>query len=80
MRENLIKQHEQEMARTVKSGQSEIKRLSQRYRIGTVAAAPVKKWDALTIEAREEARKLFVPSALSSYRDCGPENGQEAGG
>nr|KAF6480472.1 janus kinase and microtubule interacting protein 2 [Molossus molossus] len=58
VRENLIKQHEQEMSRTVKLRDGEIQRLKSAL-CALRDGSSDKVRTALTIEAREEARKLF---------------------
>ncbi|XP_014404366.1 PREDICTED: janus kinase and microtubule-interacting protein 2 isoform X4 [Myotis brandtii] len=58
VRESLIKQHEQEMARTVKVRDGEIQRLKSAL-CALRDGSSDKVRTALTMEAREEARKLF---------------------
>ncbi|XP_036280268.1 janus kinase and microtubule-interacting protein 2 isoform X4 [Pipistrellus kuhlii] len=58
VRENLIKQHEQEMARTVKVRDGEIQRLKSAL-CALRDGSSDKVRTALTMEAREEARRLF---------------------
>ncbi|XP_009701658.1 PREDICTED: janus kinase and microtubule-interacting protein 2 isoform X2 [Cariama cristata] len=58
VRENLIKQHEQEMTRMVKVRDSEIQRLKSAL-CALRDGSSDKVRTALTIEAREEARKQF---------------------
>ncbi|XP_060126959.1 janus kinase and microtubule-interacting protein 2 isoform X5 [Zootoca vivipara] len=68
VRENLIKQHEQEMARTMKIRDSEIQRLkSALYALREGSSDKVRT--ALTIEAREEARKQFDSERLKLLQE-----------
>uniref|UniRef100_A0A4X2JR16 Janus kinase and microtubule interacting protein 2 n=1 Tax=Vombatus ursinus TaxID=29139 RepID=A0A4X2JR16_VOMUR len=68
VRENLIKQHEQEMARTVKVRDGEIQRLkSALFALRDGSSDKVRT--ALTIEAREEARKLFDSERLKLLQE-----------
>ncbi|ETE67580.1 Janus kinase and microtubule-interacting protein 2, partial [Ophiophagus hannah] len=68
VRENLIKQHEQEMARTMKIRDSEIQRLkSALYALREGSSDKVRT--ALSIEAREEARKQFDSERLKLLQE-----------
>uniref|UniRef100_A0A6J0UQL6 Janus kinase and microtubule-interacting protein 2 isoform X1 n=1 Tax=Pogona vitticeps TaxID=103695 RepID=A0A6J0UQL6_9SAUR len=68
VRENLIKQHEQEMARIMKIRDSEIQRLkSALYSLREGSSDKVRT--ALTIEAREEARKQFDSERLKLLQE-----------
>nr|XP_048717127.1 janus kinase and microtubule-interacting protein 2 isoform X2 [Caretta caretta] len=68
VRENLIKQHEQEITRTVKVRDSEIQRLkSALYALRDGSSDKVRT--ALTIEAREEARKQFDSERLKLLQE-----------
>ncbi|XP_054833065.1 janus kinase and microtubule-interacting protein 2 isoform X2 [Eublepharis macularius] len=68
VRENLIKQHEQEMSRTMKIRDSEIQRLkSALYALREGSSDKVRT--ALTIEAREEARKQFDTERLKLLQE-----------
>ncbi|KAL7989211.1 hypothetical protein Chor_011877, partial [Crotalus horridus] len=68
VRENLIKQHEQEMARTMKIRDSEIQRLkSALYALREGTSDKVRT--ALSIEAREEARKQFDSERLKLLQE-----------
>ncbi|XP_044310300.1 janus kinase and microtubule-interacting protein 2 isoform X4 [Varanus komodoensis] len=68
VRENLIKQHEQEMARTMKIRDSEIQRLkSALYALREGSSDKVRT--ALTIEAREEARRQFDSERLKLLQE-----------
>ncbi|TKC42839.1 hypothetical protein EI555_020455 [Monodon monoceros] len=68
VRENLIKQHEQEMARTVKVRDGEIQRLKSAL-CALRDGSSDKVRTALTIEAREEARKLFDAERLKLLQE-----------
>lgn len=68
VRENLIKQHEQEMARTVKVRDGEIQRLKSAM-CALRDGSSDKVRTALTIEAREEARKLFDAERLKLLQE-----------
>ncbi|KAM8972154.1 janus kinase and microtubule-interacting protein 2 isoform 2-T2 [Pelodytes ibericus] len=68
VRENLIKQHEQEMSRTVKLKDAEIQRLKSAvssFRDGSSD----KVRTALSAEAREEARKVFDSERLKLLQE-----------
>ncbi|XP_070790051.1 janus kinase and microtubule-interacting protein 2 isoform X1 [Pituophis catenifer annectens] len=68
VRENLIKQHEQEMSRTMKIRDSEIQRLkSALYALREGSSDKVRT--ALSIEAREEARKQFDSERLKLLQE-----------
>ncbi|XP_028907861.1 janus kinase and microtubule-interacting protein 2 isoform X3 [Ornithorhynchus anatinus] len=67
-RENLIKQHEQEMSRTVKVRDGEIQRLKSAL-LAQRDGSGDKVRTALTIEAREEARKLFDSERLKLLQE-----------
>ncbi|KAM9130173.1 janus kinase and microtubule-interacting protein 2 isoform 2-T2 [Pangshura tecta] len=68
VRENLIKQHEQEITRTVKVRDSEIQRLkSALYALRDGSSDKVRT--VLTIEAREEARKQFDSERLKLLQE-----------
>ncbi|KAH0629728.1 hypothetical protein JD844_012037 [Phrynosoma platyrhinos] len=68
VRENLIKQHEQEMTRTMKIRDSEIQRLkSALFALREGSSDKVRT--ALTIEAREEARKQFDSERLKLLQE-----------
>uniref|UniRef100_A0A8C5MCJ5 Janus kinase and microtubule interacting protein 2 n=1 Tax=Leptobrachium leishanense TaxID=445787 RepID=A0A8C5MCJ5_9ANUR len=68
VRENLIKQHEQELSRTVKLKEAEIQRLKS-----TVSSlrdgSSDKVRTALSAEAREEARKVFDSERLKLLQE-----------
>uniref|UniRef100_A0A096N194 Janus kinase and microtubule interacting protein 2 n=1 Tax=Papio anubis TaxID=9555 RepID=A0A096N194_PAPAN len=68
VRENLIKQHEQEMSRTVKVRDGEIQRLKSAL-CALRDGSSDKVRTALTIEAREEARKLFDAERLKLLQE-----------
>ncbi|EAW61823.1 janus kinase and microtubule interacting protein 2, isoform CRA_d [Homo sapiens] len=68
VRENLIKQHEQEMSRTVKVRDGEIQRLKSAL-CALRDGSSDKVRTALTIEAREEARKLFDTERLKLLQE-----------
>nr|XP_035921621.1 janus kinase and microtubule-interacting protein 2 isoform X5 [Halichoerus grypus] len=68
VRENLIKQHEQEMSRTVKLRDGEIQRLKSAL-CALRDGSSDKVRTALTIEAREEARKLFDAERLKLLQE-----------
>ncbi|XP_038596307.1 janus kinase and microtubule-interacting protein 2 isoform X4 [Tachyglossus aculeatus] len=67
-RENLIKQHEQEMSRTAKVRDGEIQRLKSAL-LAQRDGSGDKVRTALTIEAREEARKLFDSERLKLLQE-----------
>ncbi|KAM6357438.1 janus kinase and microtubule-interacting protein 2 isoform 2-T2 [Alca torda] len=68
VRENLIKQHEQEMTRMVKVRDSEIQRLKSAL-CALRDGSSDKVRTALTIEAREEARKQFDSERLKLLQE-----------
>ncbi|XP_045140538.1 janus kinase and microtubule-interacting protein 2 isoform X3 [Echinops telfairi] len=68
VRETLIKQHEQEMSRTVKVRDGEIQRLKSAL-CALRDGSSDKVRTALTIEAREEARKLFDAERLKLLQE-----------
>ncbi|KAM7320241.1 hypothetical protein ACRRTK_020684 [Alexandromys fortis] len=68
VRENLIKQHEQEMSRTVKVRDGEIQRLKSAL-CALRDGSSDKVRTALTIEAREEARKQFDAERLKLLQE-----------
>ncbi|KAM9312927.1 janus kinase and microtubule-interacting protein 2 [Gastrophryne carolinensis] len=68
VRENLIKQHEQEMARTVKLKEAEILRLKSAVNALRDGSSD-KVRTALSIEAREEARKVFDSERLKLLQE-----------
>lgn len=68
VRENLIKQHEQEMTRMVKVRDSEIQRLKSALNALRDGSSD-KVRTALTIEAREEARKQFDSERLKLLQE-----------
>ncbi|KAM9288853.1 janus kinase and microtubule-interacting protein 2 isoform 2-T2 [Morus bassanus] len=68
VRENLIKQHEQEMTRLVKVRDSEIQRLKSAL-CALRDGSSDKVRTALTIEAREEARKQFDSERLKLLQE-----------
>ncbi|KAM4653267.1 janus kinase and microtubule-interacting protein 2 isoform 3-T5 [Amazona ochrocephala] len=68
VRENLIKQHEQEMTRMVKVRDSEIQRLKSALSALRDGSSD-KVRTALTIEAREEARKQFDSERLKLLQE-----------
>uniref|UniRef100_A0A8D0H6X1 Janus kinase and microtubule interacting protein 2 n=1 Tax=Sphenodon punctatus TaxID=8508 RepID=A0A8D0H6X1_SPHPU len=68
VRENLIKQHEQEMTRTLKIRDTEIQRLKSALSALRDGSSD-KVRTALTIEAREEARKQFDSERLKLLQE-----------
>lgn len=68
VRENLIKQHEQEMSRMVKLKESEILRLKSAVNALRDGSSD-KVRTALTTEAREEARKVFDSERLKLLQE-----------
>nr|XP_008109532.1 PREDICTED: janus kinase and microtubule-interacting protein 1 [Anolis carolinensis] len=68
LREGLIRQHEQEMARMVKIKDSEIQRLQSTVNMLRDGAADKVK-TALLNEAREEARKLFDNECIKMQQE-----------
>ncbi|EGV96261.1 Janus kinase and microtubule-interacting protein 2 [Cricetulus griseus] len=68
VRENLIKQHEQEMSRTVKVRDGEIQRLKSALCALRDGSSDIVR-TALTIEAREEARKQFDAERLKLLQE-----------
>ncbi|KAJ7395366.1 Janus kinase and microtubule-interacting protein 2 [Pitangus sulphuratus] len=68
VRENLIKQHEQEMTRMVKVRDSEIQRLKSAL-CALRDGSSDKVRTALTLEAREEARKQFDSERLKLLQE-----------
>ncbi|CAH2277139.1 janus kinase and microtubule-interacting 2 isoform X1 [Pelobates cultripes] len=68
VRENLIKQHEQEMSRTVKLKEAEIQRLKSA--VSSIRdGSSDKVRTALSAEAREEARKVFDSERLKLLQE-----------
>ncbi|XP_053318542.1 janus kinase and microtubule-interacting protein 2 isoform X2 [Spea bombifrons] len=68
VRENLIKQHEQEMSRTVKLKEAEIQRLKSAVSALRDGSSD-KVRTALSVEAREEARKVFDSERLKLLQE-----------
>ncbi|XP_063303442.1 janus kinase and microtubule-interacting protein 2 isoform X2 [Pelobates fuscus] len=68
VRENLIKQHEQEMSRTVKLKEAEIQRLKSAVSSLRDGSSD-KVRTALSAEAREEARKVFDSERLKLLQE-----------
>ncbi|KAM4677409.1 janus kinase and microtubule-interacting protein 2 [Discoglossus pictus] len=68
VRENLIKQHEQEMARTIKLKEAEILRLKSAVSALRDGSSD-KVRTALSAEAREEARKVFDSERLKLLQE-----------